>query len=128
MLVRPKSGKPKGYVEPSSPCYNACLGVTYNAFTICLYLAIGTAFYWWYESKDLSEAFYFSAVSMTTVGFGDVLPTTPGGRYFAIPYLLIGCFITARAMCQLASIPLDMRRKRMEDKIVGHYGNTLDNE
>jgi hypothetical protein len=62
------------------------------------------------------------------VGFGDVLPTTPGGRYFAIPYLLIGCFITARAMCQLASIPLDMRRKRMEDKIVGHYGNTLDNE
>jgi len=42
------------------------------------------------EGKSYLEAFYMSVVTLTTVGFGDVTPTTHGGIWFCIPWMLFG--------------------------------------
>eukprot|EP00925_Amoebophrya_sp_RCC4383_P017306 GSA25T00022928001.1 len=39
---------------------------------------------------DVRRAFYFVAISITTVGFGDVTPSTTAGKLFAILLLLFG--------------------------------------
>jgi voltage-gated potassium channel len=38
----------------------------------------GTIFYWHFEDWTIIQALYFSVVTLTTVGFGDFTPTTPG--------------------------------------------------
>eukprot|EP00929_Paragymnodinium_shiwhaense_P007720 TRINITY_DN111632_c0_g1_i1.p1 TRINITY_DN111632_c0_g1~~TRINITY_DN111632_c0_g1_i1.p1 ORF type:complete len:574 (+),score=93.14 TRINITY_DN111632_c0_g1_i1:88-1809(+) len=42
------------------------------------------------EAKTYTESFYMSVVTLTTVGFGDMVAVTHGGKWFAIFWMLIG--------------------------------------
>jgi voltage-gated potassium channel len=55
-----------------------------------LYVAVGVGFYWWQEDWTLAESFYFSIVALTTVGFGDLHPTTTFTQLFTAIYLILG--------------------------------------
>ena len=57
---------------------------------VVLTLAAGTAFYWDVEEWSLLDSFYFSAITLATVGYGDLVPTTPGGRLFTVFYVFAG--------------------------------------
>jgi len=46
--------------------------------------------YWPGEEKLLVEAFYMAVVTLTTVGFGDFVPNTQGGKLFASGWMLFG--------------------------------------
>ena len=48
----------------------------------------GTIFYWRFEDWTVIEALYFCVVTLTTVGFGDLSPTTAGTQIFTIVYIL----------------------------------------
>ncbi len=50
----------------------------------------GTIFYWRFEDWTLIEALYFSVVTLTTVGYGDLAPTSEGTQIFTIIYILTG--------------------------------------
>jgi voltage-gated potassium channel len=53
-------------------------------------LLAGTVFYWRAEGWTLIEALYFSVVALTTVGFGDLHPTSDFVRLVTVLYILIG--------------------------------------
>ena len=53
-------------------------------------LLAGMFFYHWVEGWSLLDALYFCVVSLATVGYGDLTPTTPGSRIFTIFYLING--------------------------------------
>jgi len=53
-------------------------------------LAIGSAFYHYIEKWSWIDSIYFSFISLTTVGFGDITPSTDIGKIFTIFYLTIG--------------------------------------
>lgn len=53
-------------------------------------LFIGTLFYAAVEGWTFVDAFYFSAVTLTTVGFGDVVPHTTAGKLFTVLYAFLG--------------------------------------
>jgi voltage-gated potassium channel len=40
----------------------------------------GTLFYWRFEDWTIIEALYFCVVTLTTVGYGDLSPTTAGNE------------------------------------------------
>ena len=42
------------------------------------------------EGWDVIEAFYFSVTVLTTVGFGDLHPTSDASRLFTAMYMLLG--------------------------------------
>jgi hypothetical protein len=42
------------------------------------------------EMMGIEKAFYFSIMTLTTVGFGDVVPQTQFGRLFATVWMLLG--------------------------------------
>jgi voltage-gated potassium channel len=55
-----------------------------------LVLAIGTVFYHLVEKLSWVNSYYFSVVTLTTVGYGDIAPHTNAGKIFTTFYLMIG--------------------------------------
>ena len=53
-------------------------------------LVFGTVFYWRAEVWTLIESLYFSFVALTTVGFGDLAPTSDLVRAVTLVYILVG--------------------------------------
>jgi voltage-gated potassium channel len=47
----------------------------------------GTIFYWRFEDWTIIEALYFSVVTVTTIGLGDLTPTSAGTQIFTIIYM-----------------------------------------
>lgn len=45
--------------------------------------------------KNFFEAIYWATVSLTTVGYGDIYPTSPAGRVFTMISSLLGIAIVA---------------------------------
>lgn len=53
-------------------------------------LLTGTIFYSRVEGWSVLDSLYFSVITLTTVGYGDLHPTTPFSKLFTIIYILIG--------------------------------------
>ena len=62
----------------------------------------GTIFYWRVEGWTVIESLYFSVVTLTTVGFGDLAPTTAGAQIFTIFYILTGIGVFVALLASVA--------------------------
>src|SRR6476469_8469168 len=58
-------------------------------------LAIGSVFYHQVEKLAWLNSFYFCTITLTTIGYGDIVPTTNAGKLFTIFYVLLGIGIIA---------------------------------
>ncbi|KAH7676075.1 Twik (KCNK-like) family of potasium channelsalpha subunit 40 [Aphelenchoides avenae] len=61
------------------------------------YIAVGAIMLAGWEHWDFFEGFYFSFITMTTVGFGDLVPVKQQYFYFDLFYIIVGLAITT--MC-----------------------------
>jgi len=55
-----------------------------------LCVSIGAVFYHYVEDLSIVDAIYFSAITVTTVGFGDFVPKTDIGKIFTAIYAFMG--------------------------------------
>ena len=62
----------------------------------------GTLFYWRFEDWTVVEALYFSVVTLTTVGYGDLSPTSTGTQIFTIIYILTGLGVLVALLTSVA--------------------------
>ena len=62
----------------------------------------GTLFYWRFEDWTIIEALYFCIVTLTTVGYGDLSPTTAGTQIFTIIYILTGFGVLVALLTSVA--------------------------
>ena len=53
-------------------------------------ILIGTITMKLIEEWSWVDSFYFSAVALTTVGFGDITPTTTASKLFTVFYIFAG--------------------------------------
>jgi hypothetical protein len=49
------------------------------------------------------DSMYFGIVTITTVGYGDLLPETDGAKIFTIFYAGYGCVVAAVSLMQVAN-------------------------
>ncbi len=70
---------------------------------VALTLLSGTLFYRSVEGWSLLDSLYFSVVTLTTVGYGDLYPTTAYGKVFTIFYLFIGIGLIAAFIGKVAT-------------------------
>tara|TARA_R110002110_G_scaffold415561_2_gene650887 strand:- start:92117 stop:92785 length:669 start_codon:yes stop_codon:yes gene_type:complete len=61
--------------------------------------------------EQLQEALYFSIVTLTTLGYGDMSPVQPLGRYLAFMQALTGQFYTAILVASLIGVRLADRER-----------------
>jgi voltage-gated potassium channel Kch len=71
----------------------------------------GTLFYWRFEDWTIIEALYFCVVTLTTVGYGDLSPTTAGTQIFTIIYILTGFGVLVALLTSVAEQYLTMKRE-----------------
>ena len=53
-------------------------------------VVVGTVAYRFLEDWSWVDSFYFSVVAISTVGFGDLAPTTDGSKLFTVVYIVFG--------------------------------------
>ncbi|MDP4039569.1 MAG: potassium channel family protein [Candidatus Pacearchaeota archaeon] len=54
------------------------------------FLILGTIFYHYTESWEWIDSFYFSGMTITTVGYGDLVPSTTLSKIFTVLYVIAG--------------------------------------
>lgn len=66
--------------------------------------------------EDLSTALYFSIVTMSTVGYGDILPQTPEARLFVVSLIILGITVFATS---LSTVLIPLLHKRFQSILRG---------
>lgn len=90
--------------------------VRYIAFLALSVLSVGVVFYHHIEKWSWLDSLYFSVITLATVGYGDLVPTTDFGKLFTIFYVIIGIGIfAASANYLLKRATLKRLEKRGKD-------------
>lgn len=70
--------------------------------TVFIVLATGTIFYHTMEKWSWIDSLYFSVITLTTVGYGDLTPSMPTTKIFTIIYIILGIGIIFAFINQIA--------------------------
>lgn len=90
---------------------------------ILLYLSAMGIYYFEHTAQpdkfsSLFDCIWWAAVTLTTVGYGDIYPITTGGRIFTVFILLLGLGLVAIPTGIVASALSVLRRSEMTEKSV----------
>lgn len=90
--------------------------VAMSFFMIGICVIIGGAFYYFNGEfdGDLIHCFWWSAATVTTVGYGDLAIHKESSKAFTIAFMLGSVLVTAAAIGNLSSVRDDMRREKRE--------------
>lgn len=88
------------------PAGRAVLGV---AGTV---IAAGTVFYRFVEDLRWIDSLYFCVITLTTVGYGDISPTTVPGKIFTMVYIVVGIGIFVALVTTIAHHLVEARKRR----------------
>lgn len=88
---------------------------------VAFYLLLGASAFHFIENNDWVDSFYFATATISTVGYGDIVPLTDLGKLFSIFYILFGVSITAYAFSVVGSYVIKYHiektiEERLEDK------------
>ncbi len=81
-------------------------------------LLIGTVAYVILEGWSPIDALYFSVVTLATIGFGDLHPTTDASKLFTVLYILSGLGVIAAFLSELPRY-----RRRRQSATSGEDGD-----
>ncbi|RUM38164.1 MAG: potassium channel protein [Desulfobulbus sp.] len=97
---------------------------------LLLILACGTGGYMVFEDSSFVDAFYFTVITITTVGYGDVVPVHPAGRLFTVVLVFSGAGYVMYLFGQITEAMVEggvqkiVGRRKMHKKIAklnNHY-------
>jgi len=92
-----------------------------NALIAVVIVLVGMGCMMGIESWTSTTAFYWACQTITTVGFGDVVPKSTGGRTFAMLFVLGGCGFLAKSVTDFVKYPLLLRERRHEKRLLDQF-------
>lgn len=86
--------------------------------TTSIVVGLGASIYHYLEGWTWIDCFYFSVITLTTIGYGDFTPQTDGGKLFTIFYILIGIGIILSFISAVYNHYNDVKTERKKEKEV----------
>jgi voltage-gated potassium channel len=93
---------------------------------VAVYLVAAFGFYLlesYHSYAQLLTSFYWAMVTLSTIGYGDVVPTTPDARLFVIGIAATEVFLGA----YLVSIVISVVAEESQHRLLGTYGTDFKN-
>lgn len=86
---------------------------------LAVLLACGLGF-WWLEptTPDLASGLWLAFTTAATVGYGDLVPTTPASRIFAVFVVLLGFGVLSLVTAAIAAHWVETEERRIEREIL----------
>ena len=86
-------------------------------YLVTLTLASGTFFYHSVEGWSWLDSFYFSVITLATVGYGDFTPQTDLGKLFTVLYIFLGLGILVGFVTPIGEYLIDKRMENVDKKV-----------
>ncbi len=86
-------------------------------FTLMALVLFGTFFFSKIENWSLIDAFYFSSMTVTTIGYGDLVPSHDLSKLITSLYAVVSIPIALFVFGLMAEEYFDIRLSRMEKKV-----------
>lgn len=96
---------------------------------ILLYLAAVGIYHFEHQAqpevfRSIFDALWWAVATLTTVGYGDIYPITPGGRLFTFGVLMVGLGMIAVPTGIIASSLSAIRRQLEDERVTRSLGDT----
>ncbi|MFZ5775404.1 MAG: potassium channel family protein [Thermodesulfobacteriota bacterium] len=92
---------------------------------VLLVMALGTGTMMLVEDLSLVDSFYYTVVTIATVGYGDVTPFTPAGKMLAVLLILLGTGTFLGVVANATEIMLNRRERLAHERklhlLIGVY-------
>lgn len=85
--------------------------------TLSALVIFGTFFFSKIENWNLVDAFYFSSMTVTTIGYGDLVPTHSLSKIITSLYAVVSIPISLFVFGLIAEEYFEVRLTRMEKKV-----------
>lgn len=95
-------------------------GLGYLLLVAVLVLGACGVGFWWIEptTPDLGAGLWLAFTTAATVGYGDLVPTTPAARIFAVFVVLLGYGVLTLVTASIASRWVETGERRIEHEIL----------
>eukprot|EP00168_Porphyra_purpurea_P011610 TRINITY_DN2950_c0_g1_i7.p1 TRINITY_DN2950_c0_g1~~TRINITY_DN2950_c0_g1_i7.p1 ORF type:complete len:318 (-),score=107.61 TRINITY_DN2950_c0_g1_i7:1116-1961(-) len=93
-------------------------GFLASVLALGLTLAVGGVVYGRLLSLSFIDTVYFLVVTASTTGYGDVVPTSPAGKAFAVVFLLVASLGFARTVGDWVEWRLGVQQARLREQLL----------
>jgi voltage-gated potassium channel len=103
-------------------------GVTYLLVLSLTVLGLCGLGFWWLEptTPTLADGLWLAFTTAATVGYGDVVPTTPASKIFAAFVVLLGFGMLTMATAAIAATWVENEERRIEREILRDLRRQID--
>lgn len=105
----------------SAKRYSPVKALLVSFASMAVIFGVGTLGYMEMDGMTATKALYFTVVTVTTVGFGDIHPTSPEAKLFSLVFVPVGVIFFAKAMTVISDIPIRNRAAKLEAYVLNQF-------
>lgn len=95
-------------------------GLVYSLVLCLLILSLGGLGFWSLEpgALTLGDALWLAFTTAATVGYGDIVPSTPAAKLFAVVVVLLGLAVLSLVTASVAAMFVETEERQIEHELL----------
>ena len=109
---------PADYIKSQQPmAYQIKVKIASIVIVLFTLITIGTVSYKHLENWGWVDSLYFSTTTLTTIGFGDLHPTTTASKLFTVGFVLVGVSFVLFSLSLIAASYYERGHRIVENTV-----------
>jgi voltage-gated potassium channel len=99
-------------------------GLLYSLLVCLVILGLGGVGFWLVEPRalTLADGLWLAFTTAATVGYGDIVPSTPASRAFAVVVVLLGLAVLSLVTASVAAMFVETEERQIERDLMHEIG------